>query len=105
MDEVEHKIITRGGTDVDTSSRMDQTTTTTTPTVEMSLDALSQAVGRASDDLRAVRATLCLARADIGSRNTSISRDVSRHAELVIDHLREVDESLKEVVNDLLRRD
>ena len=84
---------------------MDQTTTSTTPTVEMALDALSLAVGKASDDLRAVRATLCVARTDIGSRNTSISRDVSRHAEAVIDHLREVDESLKDVVNDLMRRD
>ena len=45
-------------------------------TVEMSLAMLSEAVGKASDDLRAVRATLDAARADIASRNTSLSRDV-----------------------------
>ena len=44
------------------------------PTVEMSLAMLSEAVGKASDDLRAVRATLDVARADIASRNTSMSR-------------------------------
>ena len=77
----------------------------TTPTVEMSLEALSDAVGKASDDLRAVRATLDVARADIAARNTSLSRDVVGHAERVITHLREVDESLRDVLKDLSRRD
>jgi hypothetical protein len=77
----------------------------TTPTVEMSLEALSDAVGKASDDLRAVRATLDVARADIVSRNTSLSRDVVGHAEQVIVHLREADESLRDVLKDLSRRD
>ena len=78
---------------------------TTRPTVAMSLEALSDAVGKASDDLRAVRATLDVARADIASRNTSISRDVIRDAERVIVHLREADDSLRAVLKDLIRRD
>jgi hypothetical protein len=78
---------------------------TTMPTVEMSLDALSEAVGRASDDLRAVRATINIARADIAARNSSLSRDVVGHAEKVIVHLREADESLRDVLKDLSRRD
>jgi len=77
----------------------------TTPTVEMSLEALSDAVEKASEDLRAVRATLDVARADIASRNTSLSRDVVGHAEQVIVHLREADESLRDVLKDLSGRD
>jgi hypothetical protein len=77
----------------------------TTPTVDMSLDALSEAIGKASDDLRAVRATLDVARADIASRNTSLSRDVVKHAEQVIVRLREADESLRDVLKDLSQRD
>jgi hypothetical protein len=79
--------------------------TTTLPTVEMSLTALSDAVGKASEDLRAVREALDLARADIASRNTSLSRDVVGHAEQVIVRLREADESLRDVLKDLSRRD
>jgi hypothetical protein len=77
----------------------------TTPTVEMSLEALSDAVAKASEDLRAVRATLDVARADIASRNTSLTRDVVGHAERVIMHLREADDSLRDVLKDLSRRD
>jgi hypothetical protein len=77
----------------------------TAPTVEMSLEALSDAVGKASDDLRAVRASLDTARTDIASRNTSLSREVVGHAEKVIVHLREADQSLRDVLNDLIRRD
>ena len=77
----------------------------TTPTVEISLEALSDAVGKASDDLRAVRATLDVARANIASRNTSLTRDVVGHVEQVIVHLREADESLRDVLKDLSRRD
>jgi hypothetical protein len=77
----------------------------TTPTVEMSLEVLSDAVGKASEDLRAVRAALDAARTDIASRNTSLSRDVVGHAEKVIVHLREADESLRDVLKDLSRRD
>jgi hypothetical protein len=77
----------------------------TTPTVEMSLAALSEAVGKASEDLRAVRGTLDTARADIASRNTSLPRDIVRDAERVIVHLREADQSLRDVLKDLIRRD
>ncbi len=77
----------------------------TSPTVEKSLAALSEAVGKASDDLRAVRATLDVARADIASRNTSLSRHVIRNAERVIDHLRQADEDLRDVLKDLMQRD
>ena len=66
---------------------------------------LSEAIGKASDDLRAVRATLDQARAEIASRNTSISRTVIKDAERVITHLRETDESLREVLKDLATRD
>jgi hypothetical protein len=77
----------------------------TTPTVETSLEALSDAVAKAADDLRAVRTTLDLARADIASRNTSLSRNVVGHAEQVIVHLREADEGLRDVLKDLMQRD
>jgi uncharacterized protein (UPF0147 family) len=80
-------------------------TENTTPTVETSLEALSEAVGKASDDLRAVRATLDIARADIASRNTSVPRDIVRAAERAITHLRETDESLRDVLKDLSQRD
>ena len=53
---------------------------TTPPTVEMSLAALSEAVGKASQDLTAVRSALDVARADINTRNTSVTRDHLRHA-------------------------
>jgi len=76
-----------------------------TPTVEMSLEALSDAVWKASEDLRAVKARLDVARADIASRNTSMTREVVGHAEKVIVHLREADESLRDVLKDLSARD
>lgn len=75
------------------------------PTVEMSLEMLSEAVGKAADDLRAVRATLDSARGDIGARNTSVSRAVLKDAERVIDHLRKADEGLRDVLKDLSERD
>jgi alkylation response protein AidB-like acyl-CoA dehydrogenase len=78
---------------------------TTTPTVEMSLEILSEALGKASSDLTAVRATLDLARADIASRNTSVSRGVLKDAERVINHLRQADEGLRDVLKDLSERD
>ena len=92
----------RCGTVVHMCNRMAEQTT---QTVEMSLVALSDAVGKASEDLRAVRAALDVARADIASRNTSLSRDVISHAEQVIVHLRGADEGLRNVLKDLMRRD
>lgn len=74
------------------------------PTVEMSLSMLSEAVGKASEDLRAVRATLDRARADIASRNTSISREIVKDADRVVKHLRDADQCLRDVVKDLSER-
>jgi hypothetical protein len=87
---------------VDTHSGMAEQTT---PTVEQSLAALSEAVGRASDDLTAVRSTLDLARTDIATRNTSVTRDVIKEAERVIDHLRRADQGLRDVLRELAARD
>jgi hypothetical protein len=74
------------------------------PTVEMSLEALTEALYKASDDLRAAVPAIDQARADIVSRNTSLSLDVVRDAERVIDHLRKADECLRDVVKDLNER-
>jgi ABC-type transporter Mla subunit MlaD len=76
-----------------------------TITVEQSLQALSDAMAKAGDDLRAVRATLDRARADIAARNTSVSRAVVTDAERVIDHLRRTDEYLRDVLQHLIERD
>ena len=76
-----------------------------TITVEQSLQALSDAMGKAGDDLRAVRTTLDRARADIAARNSSVSRAVVTDAERVIDHLRRTDEYLRDVLQHLIERD
>ena len=75
------------------------------PTVEMSLEMLSDALGKASDDLRATRTSLDQARIDLASRNTSISRTVVKDAERAIDHLRATDECLRDVLKVLAERD
>ena len=76
-----------------------------TPTVEMSLAALSEAVGNASQDLSAVRAALDVARTDITARNTSVTGNVIKDAERVIDHPRKADEGLRDVLKDIGSRD
>ena len=80
-------------------------TTKDETTVEMSLESLSDALGKASQDLRAVQVTLDQARTDIASRNTSMSRQVVKDAERAIDHLRQTDECLQDVLKDLAARD
>jgi len=80
-------------------------TTKDETTVEMSLESLSDALGKASEDLRAVQVTLDQARTDIASRNTSMSRQVVKDAERAIDHLRQTDECLQDVLKDLAARD
>jgi ABC-type transporter Mla subunit MlaD len=75
------------------------------PTVEMSLEMLSEALGKASEDLRATRVSLDQARLDLASRNTSVSRTIVKDAERVIDHLRATDESLQHVLKGLADRD
>ena len=52
------------------------------PTVEATLAVLSQALGKASEDLCAVRSAIDLARVDMASHNGSHTRDVIRDAEL-----------------------
>jgi hypothetical protein len=78
--------------------------TNETATVEDSLSALSEALGKAADDLRTARAAIDQARVDLASRNTSVTRDVVRDAERVIDHLRQADECIRDVVKDLSER-
>jgi hypothetical protein len=90
------------GTQLDNCARM---TEKGDPTVEMSLETLSEAVGKAAEDLRAVRASLDQARTEIASRNTSVPRKVVKDAEKVIDHLRQTDECLRDVLKDLAERD
>ena len=75
------------------------------PTVEKSLEVLSEAIGKAADDLCAVRARLDLERADMATRNTSVSREVVKDAEKVVDHLRQADEGLRDVLKNLSERD
>ena len=74
------------------------------PTVDDSLAALSDAMGHAADDLCTARAAIDKARTDIASRNTSVSRDIVRDAERVIEHLRKADECVRDVVKDLAER-
>jgi hypothetical protein len=52
-----------------------------------------------------VRAALDVARVDITTRNTSLTREVIKDAERVIDHLRHADEGLRDVLKDLASRD
>jgi hypothetical protein len=75
------------------------------PTVDMSLKALSDAVAKAADDLRAVLPVLDRSRADIASRNTSVTRTVIVAATRAIDHLRGADEALSDVLKELEQRD
>jgi hypothetical protein len=75
------------------------------PTVEISLEMLSEAVGKASEDLRATQATLDQARLDLASRNTSVSRGVIKQAERAIDHMRQTDECLQNVLKELADRE
>jgi hypothetical protein len=75
------------------------------PTVEMSLEILSEAVGKAADDLRAVRAIVDAARADISARNSTVSRGVITAAQRAVDSLRRADEALRDVLKGLEERD
>jgi predicted fused transcriptional regulator/phosphomethylpyrimidine kinase len=75
------------------------------PTVEQSLEVLSETIGKATEDLAAVRTRLDEERFEIASRNTSVSRGVVRHAGRVVDHLRQADDELRSVLKDLTERD
>ena len=73
-------------------------------TVEQSLGMLSEALGKASTDLCAVRAAVDLARQDMSSHNGSHARAIIKDSERALDHLRETDESLRDVLKELARR-
>ena len=75
------------------------------PTVEQSLAVLSEALGKATADLGAVRQAVDRARADMSSHNGSHPRTIIAGAERAVVHLRETEESLKEVLKDLSERD
>jgi hypothetical protein len=75
------------------------------PTVEQSLEVLSEAIGKATEDLGVVRSRLEEERFEIASRNTSVNRGVVRHAEQVVNHLRQADEGLQSVLKDLAERE
>ncbi|MGE5244376.1 MAG: hypothetical protein ACM3SQ_09130 [Betaproteobacteria bacterium] len=77
----------------------------TPPTVEMSLEMLSEAVGKAADDFRILRGVVDAARADIASRNTTVTRRVTAAVQRAVDHLRETDEALRDVLKGLEERD
>ncbi len=70
-------------------------------TVDESLESLSGALSRASHDLSDAVPAIERIRADVASHNTSIPRIVIRDAERVIDHLRQADQCLRDVVKDL----
>ena len=74
------------------------------PTVEFSLRMLSDAIGKAAEDLRLAREAVDRARLDITTHNTSVSRTVVKDAERVIHNLRETDESISDVMKDLKER-
>ena len=75
------------------------------PTVEMSLEMLSEALGKASADLCNARLAIDNERLDIAARNTSVTRKVIRDVERVVQDLRDTDEHLRAVVKDLGERD
>ena len=75
------------------------------PTVEFSLRMLSDAMGKAAEDLRIAREAVERARLDIVSRNSSVTRAVVTDAERVINRLRETDESISDVMKDLKERE
>jgi hypothetical protein len=75
------------------------------PTVEQSLGLLSEALGKAAVDLCSVREAVDLARKDMSSHNGSHSREIIRDAERAVVHLRETEESLKDVLKDLADTD
>jgi len=75
------------------------------PTVEISLEMLSEALGKASADLCSARLATDNERLDIAARNTSVSRKIIRDVERVVQDLRDTDEHLRAVVKDLGERD
>jgi hypothetical protein len=75
------------------------------PTVEQSLGVLSEALGKASIDLVAVRAAVDRARVDMSSHNGSHVRTIISDAERAVVRLKETEESLKDVLKNLTQAD
>jgi hypothetical protein len=75
------------------------------PTVETSLEMLSEALSKASADLCVARLAIDNERCDIETRNTSVPRKVVSDADRVIQDLKHADEHLRDVVKDLHDRD
>jgi hypothetical protein len=75
------------------------------PTVEQSLEMLSDALSKASADLCYARLAIDNDRCDLASRNTSVPRKVIRDVDRVVKDLRDTDEHLRGLVRDLSERD
>jgi len=71
------------------------------PTVEQSLELLSSALCKASEDLTAVRAAVDRVRGDLSAHNGSHSRAIIKGAERAVTHLRETEQSLKVVLKEI----
>jgi hypothetical protein len=69
-----------------------------TRTVETSLEMLSEAVGKATEDLDAAQGVIAGERTNAASLDALTSREVIAAAKDTIDHLRRADESLRVVV-------
>jgi hypothetical protein len=70
-----------------------------TRTVEASLEMLSEAVGKATEDLDAALGVIAGERTNAASLDALTSREVIAAAKNTIDHLRRADESLRIVVS------
>jgi hypothetical protein len=70
-----------------------------TRTVETSLEMLSEAVGKATEDLDAAQGVIAGERTNAASLDALTSREVIAAAKHTIDHLRHADESLRVVIS------
>jgi len=75
------------------------------PTVEQSLGLLSEALGKAAADIRAVRDAVDSARKDMAAHSGSHTREIIRDAERAVVRLKETEESLRDVLKDLVQAD
>jgi hypothetical protein len=75
------------------------------PTVEQSLDVLSEVVAKAAEDMEAAHGAIEMARDEIASRNGEVPRAVIVAATRAIDHLRRADEALRDVLRELAQHE
>jgi hypothetical protein len=71
------------------------------PTVEMSLEALSQALLRAVDDLTSAHGAIEMMREDLPPADAELSRQVIVEATRAVDRLKELDETLAALLKTL----